>query len=61
MKRYIILVCLCFVASLSWGQLLEEKNEEVKVKYNADSVRAELDKMPYFTLFRDNYFQAVFL
>lgn len=24
--------------------------------YNADSVRAELDKRPYFTLFRDNYF-----
>lgn len=24
--------------------------------YNADSVRAILDKMPYFTLFKDNYF-----
>jgi len=24
--------------------------------YNADSVRAELDKRPYFTLFRDSYF-----
>lgn len=58
MNRYIILVCMCFFASLSWGQILEEKNEEVKVKYNADSVRAELDKMPYFTLFRDNYFSG---
>lgn len=58
MKRYIILVCMCFFASLSWGQILEEKSEDVKVKYNADSVRAELDKMPYFTLFRDNYFSG---
>lgn len=58
MNRYIILVCMCFFAYLSWGQILEEKNEEVKVKYNADSVRAELDKMPYFTLFRDNYFSG---
>lgn len=58
MNRYIILVCMCFFASLSWGQILKEKNEAVKVKYNADSVRAELDKMPYFTLFRDNYFSG---
>lgn len=58
MKRYIILVCMCLFASLSWGQILEEKSEDVKVKYNADSVRAELDKMPYFTLFRDNYFSG---
>ena len=58
MNRYIILVCMCFFASLSWGQILKEKNEAVKEKYNADSVRAELDKMPYFTLFRDNYFSG---
>lgn len=58
MNRYIIFVCMCFFASLSWGQILKEKNEAVKVKYNADSVRAELDKMPYFTLFRDNYFSG---
>ena len=24
--------------------------------YNADSIRGILDKMPYFTLFKDNYF-----
>ena len=24
--------------------------------YNADSIRAILDKSPYFTLFKDNYF-----
>ncbi len=35
-----------------YGQLI---NTPVPV-YNADSVRAELDKGPYFTLFRDNYF-----
>lgn len=58
MKRFIILVCMCFFVSLSWGQILEEKNADVKVRYNADSVRAVLDKMPYFTLFRDNYFSG---
>lgn len=58
MKRFIILVCMCFFVSLSWGQILEEKNIDVKVRYNADSVRAVLDKMPYFTLFRDNYFSG---
>lgn len=58
MKRFIILVCMCFFVSLSWGQILEEKNVDVKVRYNADSVRAVLDKMPYFTLFRDNYFSG---
>lgn len=58
MKRFIILVCMCFFVSLSWGQILEEKNVDVKVRYNADSVRAVLDKMPYFTLFRDNCFSG---
>lgn len=58
MKRFIILVCMCFFVSLSWGQILAEKNVDVKVRYNADSVRAVLDKMPYFTLFRDNYFSG---
>lgn len=58
MKRFIILVCMCFFVSLSWGQILEEKNVYLKVRYNADSVRAVLDKMPYFTLFRDNYFSG---
>lgn len=58
MKRFIILVCMCFFVSLSRGQILEEKNVDVKVRYNADSVRAVLDKMPYFTLFRDNYFSG---
>lgn len=58
MKRFIIFVCMCFFVSLSWGQILEEKNVDVKVRYNADSVRAVLDKMPYFTLFRDNYFSG---
>ena len=39
----------------------EKKGETIGEKivanaYNADSVRAVLDKMPYFTLFKDNYF-----
>lgn len=32
------------------------KEEYLAERYNADSVRAELDKRPYFTLFKDNYF-----
>lgn len=51
-----MLACMCFFVSLSQGQILKEKNEDVKIKYNGDSVRAVLDKLPYFTLFRDNYF-----
>ncbi|GKG71195.1 hypothetical protein CE91St1_03380 [Parabacteroides goldsteinii] len=30
--------------------------QDPKLEYNADSVRAVLDKAPYFTLFKDNYF-----
>jgi phospholipase A1 len=29
---------------------------EIRPNYNADSVRRELERMPYFTLFKDNYF-----
>lgn len=32
------------------------KDKYLSERYNADSVRAELDKRPYFTLFKDNYF-----
>lgn len=35
------------------AQVLETNPKAV---YNADSVREVLDKMPYFTLFKDNYF-----
>ena len=30
------------------------KDKYLSERYNADSVRAELDKRPYFTLFKDN-------
>lgn len=30
--------------------------KDPKMEYNADSVRAVLDKAPYFSLFKDNYF-----
>lgn len=56
MKKYWILLCMIFFVSYSYGQILVEKNEEVRMQYNPDSVREVLDKMPYFTLFRDNYF-----
>ena len=32
------------------------KDKYLSERYNADSVRVELDKRPYFTLFKDNYF-----
>ena len=32
------------------------KDKYLSERYNADSVRAGLDKRPYFTLFKDNYF-----
>lgn len=54
MKRFYILYLLLFNFCLLQAQVLPEKY--VKERYNADSVRAELDKMPYFTLFKDNYF-----
>lgn len=47
----LFLLITCFVAS---SQVFGEgKGENV---YDADSVRAELEKTPYFTLFKDNYF-----
>lgn len=53
MNKKIIILFLCFVSCLPLAaQLLNDAH----VIYNADSVRAVLDKRPYFTLFRDNYF-----
>lgn len=54
MNRYIIVLFLCGFQLVAQAQLFG--NIEKKEVYNADSVRAELDKMPYFTLFKDNYF-----
>lgn len=54
MKR-IFVILLAFVYTVGGrAQLLE--NKIITNTYNADSVRAVLDKMPYFTLFKDNYF-----
>lgn len=51
-KIKVLLLMLCLSTSLS-AQILGNTPAET---YNADSVRAILDKMPYFTLFKDNYF-----
>ncbi len=53
MNKKTIILFLCLAGCLpSAAQLLNDAH----VVYNADSVRAVLDKRPYFTLFRDNYF-----
>lgn len=59
MGKYIFLSFCLFVCSPVYGQESERTplNFNPLIRYyNADSVRAELDKRPYFTLFRDNYF-----
>lgn len=53
MKKIVISWLLLFsFYSISFSQVLKDSSETL----NPDSVRAELDKMPYFTLFKDNYF-----
>jgi phospholipase A1 len=37
-------------------EILKERYEAVKPRYNADSVRAVIESGPYFTLYKDNYF-----
>lgn len=59
MEKYIFILFCLFACSLAYGQEPEQKPSSHKPLlryYNADSVRAVLDKGPYFTLFRDNYF-----
>ncbi len=41
------------LVGMAHSQVLAKGPEE---SYNADSIRAILDKSPYFTLFKDNYF-----
>ncbi|MDF9829082.1 phospholipase A [Parabacteroides sp. PF5-6] len=59
MKRYSLmlfgLLCAAFVYGQDYKKQLSDHLSAIRY-YNADSVRAELDKRPYFTLFRDNYF-----
>lgn len=54
MKKGFILLLFLFCGLMGYAQKFVDK--VVKNTYNPDSVRAELDRLPYFTLFRDNYF-----
>lgn len=65
MKRFVFVVFLSVLCLSAFSQNLKEKyldsaqkakDKYLSERYNADSVRAELDKRPYFTLFKDNYF-----
>ena len=44
----------------AWGQVvdlhIDTLNVETSNMLNPDSIRAELDRGPYFTLYKDNYF-----
>ena len=51
MKRFAILLPLLLLAVVANAQIRNNVP-----KYNPDSVREELDKRPYFSLFKDNYF-----
>lgn len=42
--------------SSSLREVIKERYEAVKPRYNADSVRAVVESAPYFTLYKDNYF-----
>ncbi len=55
MKRIRMAFCLLLISLPSlYGQVLVDGN--VKPDHNADSVRAVIEKAPYFTMFKDNYF-----
>lgn len=60
MRRVVFLVFLLILLGYKGYAQNQEPQFWQKVRevryYNADSVRAELDKAPYFSLFRDNYF-----
>lgn len=53
MKKIVIFLICFLLNSPLFAQVLETNPVAA---YNADSVREVLDKMPYFTLFKDNYF-----
>ncbi|MDY3068534.1 MAG: phospholipase A [Parabacteroides sp.] len=65
MKRFVLVAFLSVLCFSAFSQNLKEKyldsaqkarDKYLSERYNADSVRAELDKRPYFSLFKDNYF-----
>lgn len=53
MKKIVVFLISLLLGVSVRAQVLETNPTAV---YNADSVREVLDKMPYFTLFKDNYF-----
>ena len=55
MKKIALFLLVLFIQGFAkvTAQVLVK---DPKMEYNADSVRAVLDKAPYFSLFKDNYF-----
>lgn len=51
MKVLFSVLMVCFICSTLSGQIIEDHS----IIYNADSIRAEVENAPYFTVFRDNY------
>ena len=57
MKKTVLFFLLLLISEVVAAQNAQKLIENlVTPAYNADSVRAVLDKSPYFTLFKDNYF-----
>ncbi len=52
-KKIIFIIILTFSQLAAVAQIV---NNKAVGSFNADSIRAEFDNGPYFTLFRDNYF-----
>ena len=52
MKTAFLCLALCLTCGMASAQVFVEPEKTV---YNADSVRAVLEDMPYFTVFKDNY------
>ena len=56
MKRVIITISLIWLLAVS--STAQITTTSTQTKYNTDSLRREIDKGPYFTLYKDNYFTA---
>ncbi len=52
-KKFILSALLVTIAATGWSQIVVRDTDNV---YNADSVRREFDKQPFFSLYKDNYF-----
>ncbi len=55
MKRTAVFLYVLFISCFCFS-ICPGSGAGSELEYNADSVRAVLDKAPYFTLFKDNYF-----